>query len=110
MRLRHVPGRVHVDLDRVALGVGEIDRQRVAVAGLADFGDAGIADAAVRLFELVEIADLERQLVDGAHTLRRAPRDDDELVMVPRRCRHERAFAAAAADAASETTSPIVFV
>jgi hypothetical protein len=29
------------------------------VAGLADRGDAGIADAAVRRFELVEIGDLE---------------------------------------------------
>jgi len=100
VRLRHVPGRVHVNLDHIALGVREIDRQCVAVAGLPDLGDAGIADAAVRLLEPVEIGDLERQLIDGAHTLRRAPGDDNELMMVPRRCGHEGEFAAAAADAA----------
>src|SRR5580704_14926137 len=106
MRLRHVPGRVYVDLDRVALGVGEIYRQRVAVAGLADLGDAGIADTTLRLLELVEIGDFERQLIDGAHTLRRAPRNDDELVMVPRCRGHERELAAAAADAAIGDDQP----
>ena len=53
------------------------------------------AHPAVRLLELIEIGDLERQLIDSAHTLRRAPRDDDELMMVPRCRRHERELAAA---------------
>jgi hypothetical protein len=36
------------------------------VAGLTDLGDPGIADSAMRLFELVEIGDFERELIDSA--------------------------------------------
>jgi hypothetical protein len=70
------------------------------VAGLADLGDPGITDPPMRLLQLVEIGNLERQLIDGADPLRRAPGNDDELMMVSRRRGHERKLTAAAADAA----------
>jgi len=97
---------VHIDFDHIPFGVGKINRQCVAVAGLADFADAGIADAAVGLLELVEISDFERQLIDGADTVRCAPRDDNQLVMVPRCRGHKREFPATAADAAVRDYKP----
>ena len=60
VRLRHVPGRVHINLDLIALGIGEIAGQRVAVAGLPDGFDPGLAGAAIQRLQRVEIGNLER--------------------------------------------------
>ena len=100
VRLRHVPGRVHVDFDLVALGIGEIAAERVAVAGLPDGVDAGLAGAAVERLQRIEIGNLERQLVDRADAVGRAARNDDELVMMPGRGGHKGKLAAAARNAA----------
>ena len=55
----------------VPLGSGEIDRQVVAVAGLADCRDAFVPRPAKDFLQLVEIRDLERQLVDRRGAFRR---------------------------------------
>jgi hypothetical protein len=97
MGLRHVPGRVNVELDTVFFRVEEIRRQRVAVAHRAEIFHSRLGlDIAVERFQGRQVVHEKRKLVhDVEWQIGRPAGREHQLVVFLRVPGHEADLAAA---------------
>src|SRR5207237_2646130 len=88
--LRHIPRGIAAHLDLISLGVLEIDRPGITVAGRAKALAAGIAHLAKRLLHVGERLDVERHLLHHRCLgMGRAAAHQDDLVVIARVARQE---------------------